>query len=219
VDVVYECTLCGSCDVSCKVCRYDMHPLSGAKEFRYYLNQKGVVPPAYPGVIAKLRDTGNMAGARSPTGRLDGRTGPQEAGRPRGAGDRRHRRQSRRPVPRRVPLLFQPGAAQRGAGLCRVLAKGGLDFAIDSDERCCGGKAYDMGYRDDFEAAAKANLEKWAAAGVKTVVSPCATCFWTFKRLYPKVAGDDYGLEILHTTQVADRSSKKASSSSPIRCR
>jgi Fe-S oxidoreductase len=63
VDVVYECTLCGNCDVSCKVCRYDMHILSGAKEFRYYLNQKGVVPAAYPGVIAKLRDTGNMAGA------------------------------------------------------------------------------------------------------------------------------------------------------------
>ena len=86
-----------------------------------------------------------------------------------------------------------------------MLAKGGLDFALDSDEGCCGGKAYDMGYRDDFAAAAEANLKKWAAAGVKTIVTPCATCFWTFKRLYPKVAGDDYGIEVLHTTQVADR--------------
>ncbi len=72
VDVVYECTLCGQCDVSCKVCRYDMHPLSGAKEFRHYLNQRGVVPPAYPGIIAKLRESGNMAGAPRPNG-LNGR--------------------------------------------------------------------------------------------------------------------------------------------------
>ena len=70
----------------------------------------------------------------------------------------------------------------------RVLTKGGVDFAIDPEEACCTGKAYDMGYRDDFAAGAKANLEKWAAAGVKTVVTPCATCFWTFKRLYPEVA-------------------------------
>jgi len=29
-----------------------------------------------------------------------------------------------------------------------------------------------MGYRDDFAAAAEANLKKWAAAGVKTIVTP-----------------------------------------------
>ena len=31
VDIAYECTLCGLCDVSCKVCRYDMHILSAAR--------------------------------------------------------------------------------------------------------------------------------------------------------------------------------------------
>jgi Fe-S oxidoreductase len=206
VDVVYECTLCGSCDVSCKVCRYDMHPLSGAKEFRYYLNQKGIVPPAYPGVIAKLRDTGNMAGApQSQRADWAEELGLKKLAAP-GA-------PATADTVAKADVLFHAGClysfnpALRNVvqASARVLAKGGLDFAIDSDERCCGGKAYDMGYRDDFEAAAKANLEKWAAAGVKTVISPCATCFWTFKRLYPKVAGDDYGLEILHTTQVADR--------------
>jgi len=43
---------------------------------------------------------------------------------------------------------------------------------------------------------------------------PCATCFWlTFKRLYPEVAGDKYDIEVLHTTQVADRLIKKRASS------
>ena len=73
IDVVYECTLCGQCDVSCKVCRYDMWILDGAREFRYYLNQKGVVPAAYPGVIAKLRES-RQHGRRSR--RPSGPTGP-----------------------------------------------------------------------------------------------------------------------------------------------
>ena len=206
VDVVYECTLCGQCDVSCKVCRYDMWILDGAREFRHYLNQKGVVPPAYPGVIAKLRETGNMAGAPQAT-RNDWADGLglkklAAPGAAAGAG-----------TVDKAEVLFHAGClysfnpALRGAvqAAARVLTKGGLDFALDSDEGCCGGKAYDMGYRDDFAAAAEANLKKWAAAGVKTIVTPCATCFWTFKRLYPKVAGDDYGIEVLHTTQVADR--------------
>jgi len=205
VDVAYECTLCGQCDVSCKVCRYDMHPLSAAREFRYYLNQKGVVPEAYPEVIGKLRASRNMAGAPQATRTdwADG-LGLKKLAAPGAAADGG--------TVDKAEVLFHAGClysfnpALRGAvqAAARVLTKGGLDFVLDSDEACCGGKAYDMGYRDDFTATAEANLEKWAAAGVKTIVTPCATCFWTFKRLYPQVAGDGYGIEVLHTVQVAD---------------
>jgi Fe-S oxidoreductase len=208
-DVVFECTLCGQCDVSCKVCRYDMWILDGAREFRYYLNQKGVVPDAYPGIIAKLRDSGNMAGAPQAK-RADWTEGLglKRLAAPGAAGPG---------TVAKAEVLFHAGClysfnptlrsvVQASA---RVLAKGGLDFAVDGDERCCGGKAYDMGYRDDFAASAKANLERWSEAGVKTIVTPCATCFWTFKRLYPEVAATaGYPVqvpEVLHTTQVADR--------------
>ncbi|HLA80256.1 MAG TPA: (Fe-S)-binding protein, partial [Thermoleophilia bacterium] len=39
--------------------------------------------------------------------------------------------------------------------------------------------------------------------------TPCATCFYTFKRLYPAALsglglGADYGIEVLHTAQVVD---------------
>ena len=59
-----------------------------------------------------------------------------------------------------------------------------------------------MGYRDDFILIAEATLKKWSDAGVRTVVTPCATCFWTFKRLYPKVGSE---VEVLHTVQVVDK--------------
>ena len=46
-----------------------------------------------------------------------------------------------------------------------------------------------MGYRDEAAEAGARMLEQWAAAGVKTVVTPCADCCHMFTRLYPKLEG------------------------------
>ncbi len=49
-------------------------------------------------------------------------------------------------------------------------------------------------------------LEQWAAAGVKTVVTPCADCRHTFTRAYPKYEGASEDMpEILHTVECVDR--------------
>ena len=195
IDIAYECTLCGQCDVSCKVCRYDMHILSAAREFRHYLNEKGFVPEAYPGIIGRLRESRNMGGAPQ-SKRADWTEGLGI--KKLGASDSDE-----------TEILFHAGCQfsfdpnLRGAvqAAARLLTKGGIDFAIDEDEGCCGAKAYDMGYRDDLSSVADANLKKWAEAGIKTVVTPCATCFWAFKRLYPKVGSE---VEVLHAVQVVD---------------
>jgi Fe-S oxidoreductase len=195
IDVAFECTLCGQCDVSCKVCRYDMHILSAAREFRHYLNEKGHVPEAYPGIIGRLRNSRNMAGAPQ----------AKRAGWSEGLGVKTLGVDG---VYTAEVLFhagcqysFDPNLRTAVQAAAKLLTKGGVDFAIDGDEGCCGGKAYDMGYRDDFASIAEANLKKWTQAGVKTVVTPCATCFWTFKRLYPKVGPE---VEVLHTVQVVD---------------
>jgi Fe-S oxidoreductase len=205
VDIAFKCQLCGNCDVACKVCRYDMEPLAGIKEFRRTLNEQGKVPAAFPKLIGNLRTAGNFAGlpAAARAGWSEG-LGLKELS-PGGKAEVLFHAGCR--------YSFDPTLRPAVQAAARVLKKGGVDFAIDAQEACCTGKAYDMGYRDDFAAGAKANLEKWAAAGVKTVVTPCATCFWTFKRLYPEVAATA-GLEvpeILHTTQLVDRLLKDGS--------
>lgn len=220
VDIVYKCSLCGQCDVSCKVCRYDMHLLEAFREFRHVLNQQGHVPGAYPGIIAKLRESGNFAGAPQ-AGRaawseglglkrlvvpgMDGTKGAgEEAPGRRGAGA------AERGIVESAAILFHAGCQYSfDSGLrtgvraaAKLLTRGGIDFAIDGSEGCCGGKAYDMGYQDDFAAVAKVNIEKWAQAGVKTVVTPCAKCYFTFKRLYPDVGSQ---VEVLHAVEVVDQ--------------
>ena len=34
-DSVFQCNMCGLCDVSCKICRYDMEPLAAMRELRF----------------------------------------------------------------------------------------------------------------------------------------------------------------------------------------
>jgi Fe-S oxidoreductase len=203
VDIAFKCQLCGNCDVACKVCRYDMEPLAAIREFRRVLNEQGKVPAAYPEIIGKLRKAGNFAGQPQ----ADRATWAEGLGLQQLGGDAK------------ASVLFHAGcrfsfdpslrSAVRAAA--NVFTKAGVDFVIDANEGCCTGKAYDMGYRDDFAKAVEANLAKWVAAGITTIVTPCATCYFTFKRLYPEAAGSTLVPEILHTTQLADRLLKDGS--------
>ncbi len=60
LDVAYSCQACGSCDISCKVCRYDMEPLHTILELRARLVADAQLLPAHRAVIDGLRKEDNM---------------------------------------------------------------------------------------------------------------------------------------------------------------
>src|SRR4030066_1190232 len=60
IDIVYNCLLCGSCDVACKVCRYNMEPLQAMQELRFRLVEDGQVLPSHMAIIERLRKEANM---------------------------------------------------------------------------------------------------------------------------------------------------------------
>ena len=83
----------------------------------------------------------------------------------------------------------------------KILQKAGVNFGIGGDaETCCGGRAYQMGYKEDFLNQAKKNMAMIKKAGVKTLVTGCADGYQAFKVLYDKydLKGD---LEVLHITE------------------
>ena len=93
------------------------------------------------------------------------------------------------------------------------MARGGLtlirDAGIDvgimgSTEVCCGGRAYEMGYKDELIKYATRHNNILKKAGVETVVTPCAHCYQTMKVVYDKI-GMNPGVEILHTTEYLER--------------
>ena len=47
-----------------------------------------------------------------------------------------------------------------------LLKNAGVDIGImGQEESCCGGRAYDMGYKDDFIKTAEKTAKAWKAAG------------------------------------------------------
>jgi Fe-S oxidoreductase len=60
LDIAYQCQACGSCDVSCKVCRYNLEPLDMIRELRAKLVSDGQALPQHQPYINGLRQLDNM---------------------------------------------------------------------------------------------------------------------------------------------------------------
>jgi Fe-S oxidoreductase len=86
-----------------------------------------------------------------------------------------------------------------------MLAKAGVDAGIAGDnEVCCGSRAYQTGYQEDFLKQAQQNMAMIKKSGAETLVTGCADCYYAFKVLYDKF-GLKGKLEVLHTTEYLAR--------------
>ena len=91
--------------------------------------------------------------------------------------------------------------------LIKPLDAAGVDYTVlGIEEGCCGFPLYLMG-SDDFESHAKMMIKKIKAVGAKELVTPCAGCYKTFKKLYPGIG--DLGLDVYHSVHYLDRLIKK----------
>jgi len=193
-DIVFTCMTCGSCDVSCKICRYNLEPLEMVRELKFRLVQDGQGLDAHKAVVESLNKEQNTmlqpkAGRGEWADGLDVPRLPSE----------------------KAGVLFHAGcrfsydqnlqATARAAVL--LLKSAGVDVGIMGErEVCCGGRVYSMGYKDEFTRFAQANIQAWARAGVKTVVTSCADGYHAFKRLYPQLGSQ---VEVLHTVEFIAR--------------
>ncbi len=192
--IVFSCLTCGSCDVSCKICRYNLEPLAMARELKFRLVEDGRGLEEHRAVVESLEKERNAMGR--PASRrgewADGLDVP-------------------RLDTRKAEILFHAGCRasydsdlQRSArAAVGLLRKAGVAVGIMGErEICCGGRVYAMGYRETFERLARAQVGAWARAGVRTVVTSCADGYHAFKRLYPLVGSR---VEVLHTVEIIDR--------------
>ncbi|MCL2492898.1 MAG: (Fe-S)-binding protein [Clostridiales bacterium] len=200
-DMVYQCQLCGSCDVTCKVCRYDMEPQAALEEIRARFVEDGQTLEVHDKAMESLRSENNMMSApASARGDWAAGLGLKEFGRD------------------KCETLFFAGCRcsfdKDGMHVAKVAAEifqaGGVDFCIMGGmEPCCGGPAYSLGYRADFALQMQKNITVWKEAGIKRIVTPCADCYRAFNRLYRQEG--DFGIEALHAVQLADRLIKDGS--------
>jgi heterodisulfide reductase subunit D len=102
---------------------------------------------------------------------------------------------------------FYPMAYRIPQAMVQILGRSGVDFTLlGGEEWCCGFPLYTAGMSDRVRALAAHNLEKVRATGAKTLVSTCASCYHTWKHIYPEMLADyPEDLEVLHATEYMAR--------------
>jgi len=195
VEIVYQCQMDGACDVSCKVNR-DMDPLEVMLELRAKCVEEGQVLPAHMVMIESLRSNDNVLGEpKAERGKwaegLDVKDITKE----------------------KTEVLYFAGCRysfdrdlqKTARDAISLLKTAGVDVGISGkEEACCGGRAFEIGYRGELIKYAEHNIETWNAAGVRTVVTPCSDCYGAFKFHYPRI-GKEMNFEVLHITEYLDR--------------
>jgi Fe-S oxidoreductase len=195
MEVIYNCHMCGGCDTSCKY-SMDMEVIEPMNEMRIDAVEKGHTNPALDKVINNLRKNGTMVpGAKAKRGDwakgLNLKDFTQE----------------------KVDVIYHVGCQtsfnkdmwKLAQTTAKILQKAGVNFGIGgANELCCGGRAFQMGYKADFLKQAKANMAAIKKSGAKTLVTGCAEGYYAFKVLYDRfnLKGK---LEVLHTSEYLAR--------------
>ncbi|NWF78129.1 MAG: (Fe-S)-binding protein [Chloroflexi bacterium] len=195
LDIVKNCQMCGACGVSCNYAM-DMEVLEPIQEFRIKTVEDGHTVPALEKVITSLGNQGSMVPVTGKRGDWASGLNLKDA------------------TSKKVNVLYHVGCLtsydknmqKLAKATVNILQKAGVNFGITGDaEMCCGGRAYQMGYKEDFLNQAKKNMAMIKKAGIKTLVASCSNCYQAFKVLYDKynLRGD---LEVLHITEYIARS-------------
>jgi Fe-S oxidoreductase len=195
VDVIHTCTSCGSCDITCKITRYNLEPLDHNIELKAEAVRQGKIVTAQKQMMAALAKEKTMI------------PGKAKADRGKWLKDT----QVKDVFKEKAQILFFPGCkfsyddelGKSALSALKILLKSGVDVGVmGSADMCCAGRAYQMGFQEEFVKNAEANIKAFEKAGVKTIVTPCSDCYHAFKRQYAKLG---MKIEVLHTVEYLDR--------------
>ncbi len=186
-EMVYRCTLCGECNVSCPV-SIDAKNLWLA--LRETLTEMGHYPKAVERVKGNLIDAHNISGDENEarTDWLDFLDQVPE-----------HRYQKEKAeVAYFVGCVasFFPLVQKIPRALIEILNKAGVDFTLlGGEEWCCGFPLIGAGMKKEAQALIQHNVEMMKEKEVKRAVFACPSCYHTWMEEYHT------DIEIFHSTQ------------------
>jgi len=192
-EAFYSCTTCQACTYFCPARIKVDEIVEGARKKMY---KAGFVPEGILGVRENILKTGNVfASAKAERISIYPPSLKEKA--------------QKKELKAKAPTLLFMGCVpsyldmKMVPSLLKPLDAAGVDYTtLSTEEGCCGFPLFLMG-APDFEEHAKKTIEKIKATGAKELVTPCAGCYKTFKKIYPKVA--DLGMEVYHSIQYLDK--------------
>jgi Fe-S oxidoreductase len=189
VNMVYNCQMCGGCDVTCKAVR-DLEVLETLIEMRVRCVEDGQIPDNVMEVIDGLKKENNMMmEKKADRGKWADKLKVKDLAK------------------EKAEVCFHAGCrfsydetlwpTLRGA--VEILQKAKVDFGIfGASENCCAGRAYEMGFQGELVSFMQSNLDAWKNSGAKIIVTPCSDCYATFKAWYSRFGKT---VEVYHITE------------------
>ncbi|MDD1779013.1 MAG: (Fe-S)-binding protein [Candidatus Helarchaeota archaeon] len=190
-EVVYTCTECGGCDVSCKNLN-DLEPLEVIQELREHLVKTGHGP-----LSNQKKFVENALNVHNPYGEAHEQ---RTKWLPKGA-----------KLTKGAEIGYFAGCTssyrrtELASATVNVLNKIGVEFNIlGAEEFCCGSPVYRVGEIEKAKVLYEENVKKIQSAGIKTLVTSCAGCYAMFKAEYPKALKKDLPFKVLHVSELLE---------------
>lgn len=185
-DIIFTCAECGLCFAQCFE---DLEVNKAILATRNKIIKEGYIPEIFLEAASNISETGNPGGVST---------------------DRRlswTRNLSYRPLNEKAEVLYWVGCmvANRTPRTARafwnILNHVDINFSMLMErESCCGYVLLSTGLWDRAKETAKKISSQIEKTEVKTLVTPCAGCYYTFKKLYPEILGISLPCEILHSS-------------------
>jgi Fe-S oxidoreductase len=188
LDVIYKCTLCRACSISCQYLN-KLDPQEIIQEMREHLVEQGHAPlPAHKKYIDNTIENHNPYG------------------------EPHKERMAWLPddvkVTEGAKLAYYVGCTSSyrrkeiAIATARVLTKAGVEFTI-LDEYCCGSPLLRAGAKGEVLKLMKHNVDELEKRGIEEVIMSCAGCYSTVKADYPKYT--QYSFKVTHTAEYFGR--------------
>ena len=87
-------------------------------------------------------------------------------------------------------VTYEDRAQKIGRAMVNILNAAGVSYGIIEEARCTGDPAKQMGDDYLFSMMADANIQLFAGAGVKKIITLCPHCYNSFTRYYPPLGGE-----------------------------
>jgi Fe-S oxidoreductase len=187
--VIYRCTACGGCDISCKFF-FELEPLEVINELRTHCveNEKGPMPEHKRWMESV--DTNHNPYDEPHANRLSWLS--QDIALQKGAETAYF-----------VGCTASYRRKEIAQATARIFDATNFKFTmLASDEYCCGSPLIRIGARRQALALMRRNVEKLKSLSIKRIVTSCAGCYSMFKVEYPRFLNTNF--EVIHTSELLD---------------
>ncbi|MFX0043910.1 MAG: (Fe-S)-binding protein, partial [Candidatus Hodarchaeota archaeon] len=191
VDILYNCTKCGLCFAQCFQ-ELEFH--EAILYLRHLIAENNLVPKVFHTAAKNIYENGDPS-ATPANRRLS-----------------RIKNFTKLDLPKKSDILTWLGCTiatrtpKTAEAFINILNHANVEFTIlGEQEGCCGYVLISSGLWEEATKVANEVIKRIEKTEVRTLITPCSGCYYTFTRLYPEILNLEMPCEILHSSQYIEK--------------